>query len=257
MKKNNRIREKNDFDIRNTIGGNLSFAAKEAYNRLRTNLLFSFTQEEGCRVIGVTSSSRGEGKSTTSVNLAYSFAEMGKHVLLLDADMRLPNVYKLLNLQLSPGLSNLLVGLHNGMNVVQHSGLHKNLSVITAGDIPPNPTELLASKRMESAVKVLEEKFDYIIIDLPPVDAVADALIVSRLTHGIVLVVRENYADRKLVEHTIRQLRYHEANIVGYIINCAETDHKYYHKHYKKYGKYGSGYGYGYGQTPDMESDIL
>jgi len=214
------------------IGNDLNFAAKEAYKRLRTNLLFSFADSEDCRVIGVTSSMRGEGKSTTSVNTAYTLAEAGKRVLLIDADMRLPNVYKLLNLELSPGLSNLLVGVNSEENPINTSHLHRNLCVVTAGDIPPNPTELLSSKRMASAVKVLSEKFDYIIIDLPPVDEVADALIVSRITHGMILVVRENYADKRAVDHTITQLNYHQANILGVVMNCAEVEHKYYKKSY-------------------------
>ena len=158
-----------------TIGSNLSFAAAEAYKRLRTNILFSFAGDEKCRIIGVTSSLKGEGKTTTSINLAYTLAEAGKRVLLLDADMRMSNIHKMLRIQQAPGLSNLLVGVNN-TNFVQPSGIHKNLSVITAGEVPPNPSELLNAKRMQVILELLAEKMDFIIIDLPPVDAVADAL---------------------------------------------------------------------------------
>jgi len=217
-----------------TIGNDMSFAATEAYKRLRTNILFSFAGETSCRLIGVTSSSRGEGKSTTSINLAYSLAEAGKRTLLIDADLRLSTVHKQLGLNVSPGLSNLLVGINDGTNLIQLSGLHKNLMVITAGDAPPNPTELLSSKRMQSTLHLLSEKFEYIIIDLPPVEAVVDALIVSKMVHGMVVVVRQNYADKHVLDDTIRQLQYHEANILGFVMNGTDVGSKSYRKHYYK-----------------------
>lgn len=226
----------NDFekydDAANTIGGSLSFAAAEAYKRLRTNLLFSFAGEDKCRIVGVTSSIQGEGKSTTAANLAYSLAEIGKRTLLIDADMRRPNVYKLMDCQMAPGLSNLLVGVGDGVKLIQASGIHKNLHVMTAGDIPPNPTELLASKRMEGTVKLLAERYDFIIIDLPPVEAVADALIVSKFADGVIVVVRENYVDKKALDMTIRQLQYHEANIIGFVMNVSKIENKYYRRQY-------------------------
>jgi len=223
------------------VGDGLSFAATEAYKRLRTNILFSFAGESSCKIIGVTSSLRGEGKSTTSANLAYSLAEAGKYTLLLDADMRLPNVHKKTGVNQSPGLSNLLVGMHDGANLIQSSDMHKNLKIMSAGDIPPNPTELLSSKRMGGTLNLLCEKYDYIIIDLPPVDVVADALIVSKLAHGMIIVVRQNYVDKNTLDNTVRQMKYHEANILGLVVNCAESNEKYYkgkyyarHKYYKK-----------------------
>lgn len=223
-----------------TIGSSLNFAAAEAYKRLRTNILFSFAGEEKCRIIGVTSSLKGEGKTTTSINLAYTLAEAGKRVLLLDADMRMSNIHKVLKIQQSPGLSNLLVGLNNA-HLVQPSGIHKNLSVITAGDIPPNPSELLNARRMQAVLNLLSEKMDLIIIDLPPVDAVADALIVSKLTDGMIVVARQNYVDKRVLDNTVRQLRFHDANILGFVVNCTEIEKKYYKKsYYKNYRSYES-----------------
>ena len=105
-------------DREGTIGKDLDFSASEAYKRLRTNLLFSFSGDESCHVIGITSSLRGEGKSTTSMNLAYTLAEAGKRVLLIDADMRLPQAHAILNLHQTPGLSNVLVGENNGANLI-------------------------------------------------------------------------------------------------------------------------------------------
>ena len=222
-----------------TIGPELDFAAAEAYKRLRTNLLFSFSGDESCHVIGVTSSLRGEGKSTTSMNLAFSLAEANRKVLLIDADMRLPQVHAILGLRQSPGLSNVLVGENNGSNLIQPSGIHQDLHVITAGDISPNPTELLGSRRLVGMLDSLKPRYDFIVIDLPPVDAVADALIVSKLTSGMVIVVRENYVEKNVLDNTVRQLRYHRANILGFVENYAEESGSHYlRKYYRKEGYY-------------------
>lgn len=214
------------------IGSNLSFEGTEAYKRLRANLLFSFTDEAKCHIIGVTSSLMGEGKSTTSANIAYSLAEMGKHVLLIDADMRRPNVHCMFNLDLSPGLSNLLVGLSDDAKPIQQTPICENLYIMSAGDIPPNPSELLESKRMETTIKFFSDYYDFIIIDLPPVEAVADALVVSKYTNGIIVVVRDNYVDKKSLDRTVRQLQYHEARIIGFVLNGSKSSRK---DHYKKY----------------------
>ena len=216
-----------------TIGRELNFAASEAYKRLRTNLLFSFSGDESCHIIGVTSSLRGEGKSTTSMNLAFTLAEANRKVLLIDADMRLPQAHAILGLRQSPGLSNVLVGENNGSNLIQPSDIQQDLHVITAGDISPNPTELLGSRRLVGMLESLKSRYDYIVIDLPPVDAVADALIVSKLTSGMVIVVRQNYVEKSVLANTVRQLQYHKANILGFVENYAEDEGVgYYRKHY-------------------------
>ena len=164
------------------LGDNLSFAAAEAYKLLRTNLTFALTDDQdGCRVVGVTSSVRGEGKSTTTLNLAYTIAESGKQVLVIEADMRLPTLAKRLNLKGDKGISNLLVGMNNGSEVLQTTSLHPNLYVIVAGEVPPNPSELLGSERMKVTIDLLCKSFDYILLDLPPVNAVSDPLVVSKL----------------------------------------------------------------------------
>ena len=140
----------NDSTYGVALGDKLSFAAAEAYKLLRTNLMFALTDgDEDCRVIGVTSSVRGEGKSTTTLNLAYSLAEAGKYVLVVECDMRLPTLAKRLGIDGEKGVSNLLAGLSNGSEVIKHTQLHKNLYVLPAGEIPPNPSELLGSERMK------------------------------------------------------------------------------------------------------------
>lgn len=224
-----------------TLGANLNFVSAEAFKLLRTNISFALPNDKGCRVVGVTSSIRGEGKSTTAMNLAYMLAEAGEWVLLVEGDMRLPTVSKRLGLPNSPGLSNLLAGISVGEEVIQSSGIQDQLRVIVAGDIPPNPSELLGSAQMEHKLNELARDFDYIILDLPPVTAVSDALIVSKLTHGMVMVVRQNYASRRGVNEAMRQLKYANANMLGFVLTDSNIGSK-----NGKYGKYGKYKQYGY-----------
>ncbi len=218
------------------IGKGLNFGAAEAYKLLRANLAFSFP-EGGCKVVGVTSSVPGEAKSTTSANLAYTLAEAGKRVLLLEGDMRLPTLGKRLKIKQAPGLSNLLVGQCSGNDVLQGSGLLRNLQVITAGSIPPNPSELLSSEQMETTLRVMRDYFDYIVVDLPPVSEVSDAVTISKFLDGILIVVRENYAEKRMVAETVRQLRFANARILGFVMTCSAQQQK----GYKNYHYYGTG----------------
>lgn len=252
--KNKAARNSDEELLSTTIGNQRSFANAEAHKRLRTNVFFSFSDGKKSRVIGVTSSMAHEGKSTTAINLAYDIMKAGKRVLLIDADMRLSRVAKILELRRSPGLSNMLVGSSNGENVVQRSPVQDHLHVITCGDLPPNPTELLSSRRMEVMLETLKENYEYIIIDLPPVTEVADALIVSRMTDGIIVVVRQDYADRRLLNDTIQQLRRSEANILGFVMTCAQSETKYYKYKYKKYYSNNAHHRRGAGRTPQQEA---
>lgn len=228
-------------ESRKTLGDNLSFAAAEAYKLLRTNLIFSIANEDGCKVIGVTSALKGEGKSTTAVNIAYTIAQTGGKVLLVECDLRMPTLAKRIRANATPGLSNFLVGQCGSNDVLQKSSLKSNLWVITAGDIPPNPTELLGSKNMATTIEALKGYFDFIILDFPPVTAVSDAVIGSKLTHGMAVVVRQGYCDRKSIDETVNQLRFADAKILGFIMTGADTQSK-------NYKRYGNNYGY-YKQT--------
>lgn len=219
----------------NMIAANMSFAASEAYKLLRTNLLFSFSGSEECRIVGMTSSFRGEGKSLTSINLAYTLAETRKKVLLIEGDMRLPTLSGRLGLQSSPGLSNLLVGLNSVRETIQHFDVpvEENetirVNVLVSGDVPPNPSELLGAERMQTLLKGLKEHYDYIVLDLPPVTAVTDALVASKLVDGMVIVVRSNHAVRGALAETIRQLKLVDTRILGFAFNgAAESGGGYY-----------------------------
>ena len=213
----------------------------EAYKLLRTNLMFALPNNNECRVIGITSALRGEGKSTTSVNLAYTIAQTGERVLMIEADMRLPNVAQRLALRPTLGLSDLLAGLCTREEAIQESGMLDNLRIIAAGSIPPNPMELLGSEQMTQQLAELKKEFDFIIFDLPPVNAVADGLVISRLVQGMVVVVRQDYGDRSSLSVAVRRLQYLNVKILGFVMTYSHAEKKAY-----KYRKYGYGYGYGY-----------
>lgn len=224
--------------VQKTIGDNLSFAAAEAYKLLRTNLEFSLPNESGCKVIGITSSLRGEGKSTTSINIAYTVAQTGKKVLLMECDLRLPALAKRLRINARPGISNLLAGQCSGNKILQNSGLQPNLWVAAAGDIPPNPAELLGSEQMAITMKALSELFDVIIVDLPPVTVVSDAAVVSKLVSGMVVVVRQDYCDRDSLDELIRQLRFAGCKILGFVMTDSDIQKKGYKRYGTSYGDY-------------------
>ena len=227
---------------RSQICEGLSFAASEAYKLLRTNLLFSMPQKS-CYIIGVTSSVRGEGKSTTSVNLSYTIAQSGKRVLLIDGDMRLPSVAAKLELKGAPGLSNLIAGLRSEASCMRQSNQMDNWYILPAGDIPPNPSELLGSERMQSLLEHYEDIFDVIILGLPPVNIVADALVISQRIDGLICVVRQNYTDRRALQDCMYQIEKLGSHFLGFVMTDAIVGES----GYKKYGKYGKKYGYGYG----------
>lgn len=253
------------------FGKGLGFAASEAYRLLRTNLMFSLPTDQGrrCRVIGITSANAGEGKSTTALNLAYMLAEAHQQTILVEGDMRLPTVAKKLGLKQSPGLSNVLVGLTSKV-VAQPSGIEDLLKIISSGDIPPNPSELLGSSKMSTLIDILSENADFIVIDLPPINEVADALVVSQFVDGILMVVRQNYASRHAVIDAMKQLEHANAKVLGFVVTGSENfvKGKYKYKRYgkyKKYGRYGKygkygrygysrSYGYGYAQAAAKEN---
>ena len=225
-----------------TIGPNISFSVAEAYKLLRTKLLFSFTDEQDCRVIGTTSSRAGEGKSVTSINLAYSMAQLGKRVLLVDCDMRRPSVADKLPIKKTPGLSDYLSGQARAETLIQRCGIPEDANafhVISSGRIPPNPMELLSSKKMEKTLEQLRGNYDYIIMDLPPICEVGDALAVSGLTDGMLLVVRQHHCDRVSLTNTVRQLNFANCKVLGVVLNGSGERVK---GRYYKYAKRGYGY---------------
>lgn len=242
------------------IGPDISFAASEAYKLLRTKLQFSFSDENNCRIIGVSSSLSGEGKSLTSVNLAFSLSQLNKKVLLIDCDMRRPTLAEKLGISNYPGLSNYLTRQSMLNDLIKMCGIRDNQNafhVITAGQNPPNPIELLSSERMKKALAAMRKVYDYVILDFPPVGEVSDAMAVAKETDGILLVVRQNYCDRIAFADTVQQFEFIDAKILGMVFNCT-NEHSgsykksYYKSRYKRYGRY-NGYGAAAASAADSE----
>ncbi len=229
-----------------TIGTNISFAATEAYKLLRTKLQYSFADERNSRVIGVSSALTGEGKSVTAINLAHSLAQLDKKVLLIDCDMRRPSLATKLPINKRPGLSGYLTSQNHLDEIIQSCGLtdaEDSFQVIASGHNPPNPVELLSSARMTRLLDKLQDIYDYIILDLPPVSEVSDSLAVAKLTDGMLLVVRQNYCDRRALSAAVRQFAFVEGRILGVVYNCTTEENNSYSSSYKKYNKSYSRYG--------------
>lgn len=234
------------------FGAALDFESTEAYNLLRTNLDFSLVEHEGGKIIGVTSPAPQDGKSFTSINLSYSLAEAGNKVILIDADLRRPSIAKSLKKRVSPGLSNYLLGETDG--VIHKSLLSDNLDVIMAGDVPPNPLKLIGSSTMEEALKAFSGIYDYVILDLPPVNSVADPLAVSSFIDGVVLVIRHGVTRRGEVNEAVHQFRFAHATILGFIYNGYDKSSGGYTKKYKYYKNHYYKRQYGYTSVPAKEA---
>ena len=205
---------------------NLNYAAKEAFKRLRANVLQALPEEETerCQIIGVTSAQPSEGKSTIAVNTAFSLAELENKVLLIDMDMRRPSVHSKLKISQTPGLSNLLSGsnaIGAAIKTYKSSRDETSFDVLPGGDIPPNPSEILSSSRAEKLLKALVGAYDYIILDLPPVGAVIDAVSAGKYTDGMIVVIRENNCPAAVFDDCIEQLRFAGINILGFVVNGA------------------------------------
>jgi polysaccharide biosynthesis transport protein len=196
--------------------------AHEAYQMLQANL--KFISHKKLRTIVVTSSVTEEGKSEISANLAAVLAQAGRKVLLIDADMRHPTQHHLWGLLNLVGLSNLIVGQVDFSETVQP--ITKYLSVLTSGVQPPNPLALIDSERMISLIQTFSEKYDYIIIDTPPLVGIADAAVLGKMTDGVLLVVRPDVADSASAAVAKTLLKRSEANVLGIIANAVNVKHE-------------------------------
>lgn len=223
------------------IGNDLDFATSEAYKLLRTKLQYSVTDGQNCQLFIVTSAIPGEGKSISSINLAYSLSQLGKRVLLIDGDMRRPTLASKLDIPNYPGLSEYLTGFMGMDELLQvyNTGTEHTFSILTAGSIPPNPIELIDSQKMAQAVDLLRERFDYIILDSPPVGDVSDALVASKYSNGVLLVARHNYCTRAALRDAVQQFEFVDAKILGTVYNCyGEKSSKYSYRKYAGYYSY-------------------
>lgn len=246
--------------LQKTLHKNLDFTATEQYKLLRANIAFTLPSDIKCPIVGVTSSIKGEGKSTTAVNLAYVLAEKGNKVLLIDGDLRMPSLAKKLDIVSTPGLTDFLMG--NGVDMETfRTAITENFYVLPAGNIPPNPSELLGSPRMKAVLDGFRELFDFIIIDLPPVNVVSDALSISGFISGLILVIREEYTEKGELEHCFRQLEFSNVKVLGCVMNESASEggsygkyrrNRYYKYRYRRYG-YGDYYAH-YSRQQESES---
>ena len=248
-------RVKNKVSEENTNSSNMSerfisdstpFAILEAYNTARTNIMFSVAPTNK-RIIAVTSSNPSEGKSTTCSNLAISFANSGARVLLVECDLRKPTMAKNFGVTVKNGLSSVLCGFCS-VNQAMVKGVMNNLDIITAGDIPPNPSELLGSEAMKTFVNASAEDYDYVFLDTPPVNVVTDSQLMNDLIAGIVFVVKENFTRHPEIGEALEKINLANGKTLGFVKTFCRTGKS------GRYGKkYGYGYGYGYGYKKSAE----
>ncbi|MGM9637700.1 MAG: tyrosine-protein kinase family protein [Eubacteriales bacterium] len=235
------------------VADSSNFVAVEAFKTIRTNLLYS-AKGEKCPVFAVTSSFAHSGKSIVFANLAISFAKLGKKVLLIDLDMRCPVQHKIFHTDNRYGASEWLAGIPSENGTVYRQSEYENLFFMTAGRIPPNPSELLSSDTLKIGLNGFKRDFDYIFLDLPPIGVVSDALVVNEQVTGYVYTVRAEFDNKIAVRDGLETMKKGGARVLGIVLNdvSPESD-RHYGKNYQN-----DRYGYGYGSQVEhnrRESD--
>ena len=211
--------------------------AAEAYRNLRMNLMFTSNEESPIRSVLFSSPGPSEGKSTTAINFAVMLAQQGQRVLMIDADLRRPSLHRALDVLREPGLTNLLIGDAEPRETIRPNVL-PNMDFLPSGPFPPNPSELLNSKAMGRVLEELENRYDQIVIDSPPVLAVTDAAILAVHTDGAVLVLRSGETEQRTAERSVEQLRRLGVRVFGAVLNevsAASPDESYYLQYYYSY----------------------
>lgn len=211
----------------------------EAFRTLRTNIQFTNIDKK-IKTIVVTSSNQGEGKTTVASNLAASMAQTDKNVLLIDCDMRKPRIHKVFGITNLDGLTNILMGEKKLVDV-EYKGDQdiKSLTVVISGPIPPNPAELLGSRRMKEFLEDVRDQFDMIILDSPPINLVTDSAILSTLTDGTILVIEVGQTDIEAAKSGKELLDKVHANLIGVVLNkIPVSGRSYYNYSYYQYSDY-------------------
>ena len=236
----NEINEFKEESLLRLLGNETPFAVKEAYNSIRTKLTF-MTHEEKCPVFAMTSALPGDGKSINIINLAITFSQLNKKVLVIDGDMRKPTMHKYFTCGHNNGLSEVLAGISRTVDV--RPTKFDNLSFLPAGDIPPNPAELLSNKvKVDELMSFIKSNFDYVFIDCPPVEVVTDATLLSNHISGYVFVVRSGKLRAADLKHAVSGIQEVNGKILGFVLNdTSGIAQNYYRK-----GYYGNRYNYKY-----------
>lgn len=232
------------------------FAITEAYNTARTNIMFSASTSKK-KIVAVTSSNPSEGKSTTCANIAITFANADFKVLLVECDLRKPVMAKSFGVTPKYGLSSILGGFCTVNDALCPGVMLEKLDIISAGDIPPNPSELLASDAMKTFLDTASQTYDYIFLDTPPVNVVTDSQLMNEEIAGLVFVIREESTTHPEIQNALEKIELAKGKALGFVKTFCkpEKSGRYGKKYaYKKYGyKYGYGYGYGYGDKNETE----
>ena len=218
----------------------------ESYRTIRTGVLLSAAEERALQVIVVTSSTPGEGKTTTSANLAVAMAQMGEKVLVIDTDMRRHNLHRTFSMDNLVGISDAIVDHANLDTAIRSVRDVGNLDIITGGTLAPNPSELLGSNSMRELLAGLRQRYDRIILDSPPMMLFSDSLVMSKLADGVILVVRAGETSRDVIRNLSQSLKAVNARIIGTVLNNVDMEKQSSSYYYNPY--YGSYYGSGKGQ---------
>ena len=233
------------------------FNVVESYKSIRTNVTFALSTVDK-KIFAVSSANPGEGKSTTSANIAIALAQGGNKVLLIDADMRKAVQHKIFSLKNKKGLSSAISKMSSVEECIQKDVM-ENLDVMTSGPVPPNPSELLASENMGTILEQLRQEYSMILIDTPPVNVVTDAMELAKYSSGIIMVLRYGRTTTEDIEDAIKKIEFAQMKMLGFIMNDVKTKRSGYYSKYKYKDKYyyKSGYGYGgyYGSTPETDED--
>ena len=231
---------------------NTPFVITEAFRNLKASISVSMPAKQGGSVLTFTSSYPEDGKTLVAANLAVMFATSDVKVVLIDADIRKGRVSKFFKCKRAPGLSDYLSGLASLDDVLHHSEVNENLYYITCGTQSPKPYELLESDKMVSLLDELKTKFDYILIDTPPVLMVSDALAVAPKTDGAVVICRHNISYISDVQRSLSKLKFAKVNILGVVVNDFHAMKEKTYSNYRGYYKYAK-YSYVYGYSGDAE----
>lgn len=217
----------------------LGFQIRESYKTARTNIAYSIIKK-GCKKVAFTSSSKGEGKTVTAMNVASALSQqVDTKVLVIECDLRRPHVHSALKLTPTPGLTNYLNNECTYEDIIKSTKL-PNLNAVCYGAVPPNPSELLASESMADFIKTVEKDYDYIIFDTPPIGVVIDAVPIIKASDGVVVVVKNNSTTYPQLNKTLDTLNRSGGKTLGIIINKVKPSET---RKYKK-GNYEYSYGY-------------
>ncbi|MBQ2280611.1 MAG: CpsD/CapB family tyrosine-protein kinase [Ruminococcus sp.] len=222
LKKPDQKKTEKNYNSADAISEKSKFAIVESYKSARSNIMFSLSAEDQ-KVFAVTSYAKGEGKSTVSANLAISFSKMERRVLLIDCDLRRPNLHNIFKVENTIGLSNVIGKMADFEDAVKHNVI-PNLDIMPSGTIPPNPSELLCSPGFEKLVKGLIDEYDYIIFDTPPIGVVADALLLKDRVAGYVVVLRERSTTHGDIQKMLESIKLADTKILGFIkVGCTQN----------------------------------